>query len=211
MQSSAATISRIILLTGEVEAPVLGELLRSHNRELEVRPVTVAADLAKACAGPTPGTRLLSFCWPVIVPGALLKAMPGPSYNFHPGPPERPGRYPSVFALYDGAQTFGVTAHEMLTRVDSGAIVGVDSFAVAEGADLEALEHLTLMHLLVLFSRLAPHLATDAAPLPQLPIAWTGRKTTKADCDALCVIAPAMDPTEADRRRRACGAHMLKR
>lgn len=205
------TISRIILLTGEVEAPVLGQVLRAHNPGLEVRTVTAAADLAPACAMPSAGTRLLSFCSPVIVPGALLKALSGPSYNFHPGPPERPGRYPSVFALYENAATFGVTVHEMQAAVDSGPIVGVQRFNIAPDADLEALEHLTLMHLLVVFRLRAQHLATNPAPLPHAAEVWTGRKTSKAHCDALCVVTPDMDPAEADRRRRACGAHMLRR
>ena len=52
----------------------------------------------------------------------MLDAFAGPSYNFHPGPPNRPGRYPSVFALYDNARHFGITVHEMLPKVDSGAI-----------------------------------------------------------------------------------------
>lgn len=204
-------ISRIILPTGEVEAPVLGELLRAHSPGLEVRAVTAAADLAPACATPSAGTRLLSFCSPVIVPGALLRALPRQSYNFHPGPPERPGRYPSVFALYENAATFGVTVHEMRAAVDSGPIVGGQRFNIAPDVDLEALEHVTLMHLLVVFRLLAQHLATNPAPLPHAAEVWKGRKTSKAHCDALCVVTPDMDPGEADRRRRACGAHILRR
>lgn len=212
MQAHApTTVSRIILLTGEVEAPVLTDLLRAQNPSLEVRPVLKAGELTPACAGLNTGTRLISFCSPVIVPGAVLAALPGPSYNFHPGPPERPGRYPSVFALYEEAPTFGVTVHEMLAAVDSGPIVGVQRFDIAAESDLETLEHLTLMHLLVLFRLLARHLATDASPLPHWPATWSGRKTRKAHCDALCVITPDMHPDEAERRRRACGGHILRR
>src|SRR5262245_54974871 len=103
-------ITRIILLTGEAEASILAQILRGHNPALEITAVTKAGDLAAAAPGP--GARLISFCSPVIVPAAFLTGLPGPGYNFHPGPPERPGRYPSVFALYDDAKQFGVTIHE---------------------------------------------------------------------------------------------------
>ena len=207
----SGAITRIILLTGEIEAPVLSDLLRQHNAALDVCTVTAAADLGKACIDPRLGTRLISFCTPVIVPGSLLASLPGPSYNFHPGPPERPGRYPSVFALYDDAKNFGITVHEMLASVDSGPIVAAEWFDIVPDADLEWLEQMTLLQLLTLFRKLAPHLATNAAPLPRQLVPWRGRKTTKADCDALCAITADLNPAEAERRRRACGGHILKR
>ncbi len=208
MQSLA--ISRIILLTGEVEAPHLSKMMREHNPALDICAVTAAAGLEEACANPTAGTRLVSFCSPVIVPGRWLTALPGPSYNFHPGPPERPGRYPPVFALYENAKQFGITVHEMLASVDSGPIVAAEWFDIPQDCDLPMLEELTLKHLVTVFHGLAPHLALKAEPLPRLPVPWRGRKTSKADCDALCAVTPDMDPAETNRRRRACGAHMLR-
>ncbi len=206
-----ASISRIILLTGEVEAPILADMLRGHNPALDVAVVTQAAHLEEAFASVTPGTRLVSFCSAVIVPERLLAALPGPAYNFHPGPPERPGRYPPVFALYEGAKEFGITVHEMFAKVDSGPIIVAEWFDIPPGSDLESLEHLTLMHLLATFRRLAPHFARKPEPLPRQAIAWRGRKTAKADCDALCVVTPEMDEHERARRQRACGAHLLRR
>ncbi len=204
-------VTRIILLTGQAEAPHLSAILRLHNANLDIAPVTTAADLHAACSGITDGTRLLSFCSPVIVPAALLQAMPGPSYNFHPGPPERPGRYPSVFALYEEAEHFGVTVHEMAARVDSGPIVAAEWFRIPQDADLAELEELTFLQLIAIFQRLSFHLATTRVPLRRQMMAWKGRKTTKAECEALCAVTLDMDPAEADKRRRACGIHILKR
>src|SRR5262245_31997255 len=107
------SISRIVLLTGENDAPVLVDTLHRHNHALTVTPVATLEDLRTAAAHLPVATRLLSFCSPVIVPPDVLSALPGPAYNFHPGPPERPGRYPAVFALYDRAERFGITVHEM--------------------------------------------------------------------------------------------------
>jgi len=204
------TISRIILLTGETEAPFLTEQLKAHNPALAVDSAANREALARLCDGAEPGTRLISFCSPVIVPGAILTALPGPAYNFHPGPPERPGRYPSVFALYDNDSRFGITVHEMAAKVDTGPIVAAEWFAVPDGCDLETLESLTFAALAAKFRTLAFHLAAMDRPLPRLPIQWSGTKTTKSDRDALSYIAPDLDAAEAERRRRACGGMVVE-
>jgi hypothetical protein len=198
-------LSTILLLTGDAEAPVLSEWLRASHAGIAIRPLHSRADLEKACAGDLAGTRLLSFCSNVIVPDAILKRLPGPAYNFHPGPPDRPGRYPAVFAVYEGAERFGVTIHEMIAAVDSGPIVTAEWFDVPADCDLTGLESLALTRLAEVFRRLAPYMTHIVRPLPRLPIAWRGRRTTRADCDALCLITPDMGEAEIARRRRACG------
>lgn len=195
-------ITKVILLTGRDEAPVLARMLLQANAALAVAP---AHDLAALETAIAPGARLLSFCSSVVVPGDLLSRLDGPGYNFHPGPPERPGRYPSVFALFDGAPTFGITVHEMAPRVDSGPIVMVERFAIPDPCDLGGLEALTLTRLAQAFKRMAPYLANVARPLPHLPAAWSGRRTTRADYEKLCVITPDMNAAEIAHRRRCCG------
>ncbi len=201
-------ITRIILLTGEAEAPALSSELRRHNPALDIVIAHDDADLVKAAEQFNTGTRLLSFCTSVIVPASMLNALPGPAYNFHPGPPERPGRYPSVFALYDRSERFGLTVHEMAPSVDSGPIVDAEWFDIPEGCDLIELESRTLIRLIAVFRRLAPYLAAFSQPLPHQDISWQGRKTAKADCDALCRITPGMSPEDISRRQIACGMHL---
>lgn len=196
------TVTKVILLTGRDEAPVLAGMLQRANPALAVTPAHDLKTLARLIE---PGTRLLSFCSSVIVPGDLLQRLKHPGYNFHPGPPERPGRYPSVFALFEGATHFGITVHEMTAAVDAGPIVAAERFEIPRGADLKALEELTVTRLARAFNRLAPYLATAARPLPHLPITWQGRKTTKADCEKLCTITADMDAAEIARRQRCCG------
>ena len=72
----------------------------------------------------------------MIVPAEILNALPSPAYNFHPGPPDYPGIFPSVYALYDGAAAFGVTLNEMIREVDAGPIIAVERFAVSAAADI---------------------------------------------------------------------------
>lgn len=204
-------ISRIILLTGAGEAPILAAILRAYAPGLIVDAATTADDLAAMSAGELAGTRLVSFCSAVIVPGALLARLPGPAYNFHPGPPEYPGRFPSIWALYDGAARFGITVHEMLAKVDAGPIVAADWFDIPRDCGLTQLEELAFACLADRFRAMAPHLAVFDRPLIRMPYRWGRRKTTKADADALRRVTPDMDAAEIARRERACGGVVMQR
>jgi methionyl-tRNA formyltransferase len=198
-------LSTILLLTGEAEAPILAGILRRSHPTIAITPVTSTAALKEVCAGDLSNARLVSFCSSVIVPEAVLKRLPGPAYNFHPGPPDRPGRYPAVFAIYENAARFGVTVHEMIAAVDAGPIVTAEWFDVPPACDLATLEGLALTRLAEIFRRLASYLTHIERPLPRMPIPWRGRRTTRAECEALCTIAPGLSEDEIDRRRRACG------
>ena len=198
-------LSTILLLTGEAEAPILAGILRRVHPTIAITPVTTAAELASIASGDLSTARLVSFCSSVIVPEDVLRRLAGPAYNFHPGPPDRPGRYPAVFALYDNAVRFGVTVHEMVAAVDAGPIVTAEWFDMPPACDLAALESLALTRLAEIFRRLSAYLTYIERPLPRLPIPWQGRRTTKAQCEALCVITPDLSNEEIARRRRACG------
>ena len=198
-------LSTILLLTGPAEAPILSEILRRSHATIGITAVTSAGELATVAAGDLSAARLVSFCSSVIVPESVLKRLSGPAYNFHPGPPNRPGRYPAVFALYEKADRFGVTIHEMIATVDAGPIVTAEWFDVPPACDLLTLEGLALTRLAEIFRRLAGYFTHIERPLPRMPIHWQGRRTTKAECEALCAITPGMSDEDIARRRRACG------
>lgn len=204
------SISKIVLLANETDAPVLADILRRHNSALTVTPVATLDDLRAAFTHLPTLTRLVSFCSPVIVPAELLAALSGPAYNFHPGPPERPGRYPAVFALYDRAERFGITVHEMEALVDSGPIVTAEWFEIPKDAGLLTLESLAFARLFEVFQRLAPYLVTVPRPLPRVLYRWSGRKTRKSQCDELCQITPGLDDAEIARRMSACGGFLTR-
>ncbi|MCK5346414.1 MAG: hypothetical protein KAR20_23550, partial [Candidatus Heimdallarchaeota archaeon] len=63
---------------------------------------------------------VLSYLSPWIVPKHILEKTTKWNINFHPGPPEYPGIGCFNFALYDEANEYGVTAHIMEEKVDSG-------------------------------------------------------------------------------------------
>lgn len=195
----------IVLLTGTVEAHQLTGFLREHNPNLSVTHVETRDALEQACRSPVAGTRLVAFATGVIVPGAVLSILPGPAYNFHPGPPTYPGSHGVSFALYEGAERFGATAHVMTERVDEGPIVGVEWFDVPPATDRFGLEVEAYSALARLFLRLAAALATSDTPLPAIGERWSPRKTTKREYEAMCRITTDMDAAEQARRRRAVG------
>ena len=119
----------IILLTGEVEGPHFRAMLENANPALKVVHAETVAALGDACAAPPPGggaRRLVAFSTHIIVPGPILDGLSAPAYNFHPGPPTYPGSHAASFAIYEGAEHFGATAHVMDHQVDCGPIVAVE-------------------------------------------------------------------------------------
>ncbi|MGJ3260565.1 MAG: formyltransferase family protein [Rhodospirillales bacterium] len=159
----------------------------------------------KAFASDVADTRLVAFLTSVIVPAAYLEALPGPAYNFHPGPPEYPGSHVAGFAVYEGAATFGVTLHEMAAAVDSGPIVEVRRFPVEPAWKFQDLEAEAFRQVLQMFADYSERLATDDAPLESGAEPWTGRLRTAAEAERLKGIEADMSEEEIVRRYRAFG------
>jgi methionyl-tRNA formyltransferase len=194
----------IILLIGTANQQLaLSRLLNEHNPALSIRCALTLEDLNAIEPEVLEDARLIAFTSGVIVPRPLLAALGYGAYNFHPGPPEHPGWAPAHFALYEGARSFGATAHVMTKRVDSGPIVGVESFDIPEGANVRELEQIAFVRLAYLFWRLSRSIACETGPLPTLPIAWSGTKSTRRMYEKLCNIPSDIEPTELARRIRA--------
>ncbi|HXW73164.1 MAG TPA: formyltransferase family protein [Methylocella sp.] len=137
--------------------------------------------------------RLIAVTTDVIVPPQVLDQLGYGAYNFHPGPPQFPGWAPAIFAIYHHATQFGATAHIMTERVDEGPIIGVELFPVPKGINAYDLDRLACTHLANLIWRLAKQLATQAEPLPELPIRWSGSKSTRRSYAAICKSKPSSE------------------
>ncbi|MGB1026426.1 MAG: formyltransferase family protein, partial [Rhodospirillaceae bacterium] len=121
-------VSEILLLTDPALAEALMARLQAAAPSAPVRTIHSKQAFAARCQTSLEDTRVITVGTDILVPPEVLQRLPGPGYNFHPGPPEVRGRYPSCFALYAGAAMFGSTVHELAPQVDSGAIVAVDRF-----------------------------------------------------------------------------------
>lgn len=200
----APKFDTVILLTGPAEQPVLAAALRGHNPSLTVQAAATLAEL-EALAPHFPRARLIGFVTSVVVPGHVLQALGFGAYNFHPGPPQYPGRFPSLFAIYDRATTFGATAHVMTERVDAGPIIGVDFFPMPPQPTLAAVDTLAFARLARLFWHRAEALARQPEPLAQLPIQWGARKSSRRSLAALREIPVDVTKEELERRIAALG------
>lgn len=162
------------------------------------------ADLEAALAQSPERPRVISFGSGVVVPPDVLSTL-GPAYNFHPGPPNYRGLFPSVYALYENAAQFGVTCHEMSAEIDAGPIVAVTRFAIPAHFHREHLDALTYQEMLAMVGQLADLLGDTTKPLPHVNETWSGPLRRKADFDALCKLPPDADEAEFNRRYRAIG------
>lgn len=201
-------LEEVVLLTGDVEGPHFRVMLESCNPQLVIVHAQSLEELEAACGRPTAGggaRRLIAFSTSVIVPKAILDGLTIPAYNFHPGPPTYPGTHAASFAIYDGAEHFGATAHVMEEKVDCGAIVAAEWFVVEENARFLDLEIKTYELLLKIFADLVRHLATSDKPLPVLDTKWSGKKHTNAEFEAMKEIQADMDEAELSLRFRAFG------
>jgi folate-dependent phosphoribosylglycinamide formyltransferase PurN len=197
-------VEEILLLTEQIEAEGLKAILRRHSPSISITHVGTRVDLESVVARGLAGKRLIGFCTPVIVSKAILDALDGPAYNFHPGPPDYPGLYPACFAINSRADQFGVTAHEMWENVDEGPIVGVDRQKISLDIDRMHLETLSHAMIIQLFERLAPALVGDT-PLPPVDEHWSGTVTRQADFEAICEVASDISLEDLELRYRAVG------
>ncbi len=202
-----AIFDTIVLLTGSAEQSVLMSVLFGHNPDLTVIPVGTSAELAALPPDLFSRARLIAFATAVIVSRNILDCLGYGAYNFHPGSPQYPGWAPAHFALYDQAAEFGATVHAMVEQVDAGPIVDVARFPIPAGITVAGLEGLTYAHLAKLFWQLARVLATQAAPLPEIAVKWSGKKNSRRAYRAICDIPLTIPKEELYRRIKVFGGN----
>ncbi|HBC07786.1 MAG TPA: hypothetical protein DC046_09430 [Rhodospirillaceae bacterium] len=198
-------MKHILLLADADELPGLTRIFWDAAPDARIQGVSSRDELEQATAAPAADLRLIAFCTDVIVPETVLNRLPGPAYNVHPGPPWVRGIYPSVFALYEGLDSFGATLHELTMAIDAGPIVAVDEAAITPAMDRLALETLARDLVTGLLTRMAPDLLAVDGPLPHLDAQWSGPAWSKKDFDALCHLPDGIDEAEFRRRLRAVG------
>lgn len=141
---------------------------------------------------------LIAFNSGVIVPPDVLKRYKR-AYNFHGAPPQYPGRDPHHWAVYDRAEWYGVTCHEMTEKVDAGPIIATEAFEI-KGWTPQEIRRYAEGRLLALFALWAPRMALGEAK-PN-GIRWTGLTRKRKDLLAM-VDLHGLDPAEMARRKLA--------
>ncbi|MCW9035960.1 MAG: formyltransferase family protein [Rhodospirillales bacterium] len=197
-------LDEIILLTDEALAGAVVPLLQAVDPRVSVKSIGDIVTLERRFEEEIGKARLISFGTDIIVSQQILKSLPYPSYNIHPGPPCCPGRFPSVFAINNDIQTFGTTVHEMTEKVDEGPIVAVDYFKMPMEVDRQVLDTLSFQSAMQLISKLAPKFVSEGA-LPTIDEVWSGKKTSMRDFGDLCKLPADINEDEFKLRYRAIG------
>lgn len=195
----------IVLLAGSLGAPELIRFLESQRADLTVLHVETGNNLRALAPATLARARLIGFGTDVLVPAAVLRALGYGAYNFHPGPPTYPGWAPYSFAIYDRANMFGATAHEMVKQVDAGPIIGTEMFFVPPGQTASQLSNEALRAMLRLMRRLGPTLARSATRPPPMPIHWGPRRATRAAYAQMCRTLQDQGADDLLHRIRAVG------
>lgn len=145
---------------------------------------------------------LISYLSPWIIPGRILNSTKFWNINFHPGPPEYPGIGCFNFAIYDKKKIYGVTAHLMNEKVDSGRIIGVKKFPLLKSDSVYSLSMKSYEHMLSLFLKVMDFILKKKK-LPHCNETWKRAPYTRKELDALCKLDPNMTKSEIERRVKA--------
>ena len=144
----------------------------------------------------------ISYISPWILPIDLLKATRKWAINFHPGPPEYPGIGCTNFAIYEEAYEFGVTAHVMEEKVDSGRIINVKRFPIQKRDTVYSLTQRCYDYILVQFYEVLNYIFKNNS-LPKCNENWGRKPFTRRQFNNLCRITNDMTNEEIKRRIRA--------
>ena len=201
---------RVVVVADHQESAQLAVYVQRKNPCIEAQVVSTLSEVDAALHGRAQETRLISFCSSVIIPGRILDALGPVPYNIHPASPDFPGSHPDAFAILAGVDMYGATAHEMVRKVDAGAIVDVEWFPVIPSATAEILRDMAFVSAVSLYARLADHCAVSAMAMPHRPdLQWGSRKTTRQDYQDLCASPMPADPAAQSRLQRACGKDLV--
>lgn len=155
------------------------------------------------------GDVIFSFRNLTILTQETIQSATAGAINFHPGPPEYPGSGCLNFALYDGATTYGVTAHFMTDTIDAGPIIEVDRFPILRDDNVVALTTRTHQHLFNLARRVTsrilanPDQSFNSLARADSSIVWSGVRRKIREIDRLSTVEIGMDNLELERRVRA--------
>jgi methionyl-tRNA formyltransferase len=155
---------------------------------LQVLAVVESRDVDEAKLARLEPDIVLSFLNEHILRGPLLATA---GVNFHPAPPDYPGRGGASLALFDGATSYGATAHRIAPAVDSGPIVAVKRFPIEadDGCDtVYARAEIAALQLLIEFVDRygrGGEIGHDPAEV------WTRRPATRRMFQQWLVLDPA--------------------
>jgi len=148
------------------------------------------------------GEYIISYLSPWIVPEHLLLKAKKKAINFHPGTPQYGGIGCYNFAIYNEEKEYGVLCHEMTKKVDSGSIIKIRTFPLANNETVASLKKKSMKNLLLLFYEIVD-MINDEKKLPASNQKWKRKPYTRKELQSLCRITLDMSEKEIVKRIRA--------
>ena len=130
---------------------------------------------------------IISYLSPWIIKKNILNKTRFYNINFHPGPPNYPGIGCYNFAIYNQEKYYGVTAHLMNAKVDTGKILGVKKFKISKDITLAKLINLSYLKMYDLFREIV-NKALSNKFFPKNNISWKRKPYKRSDLENLCLI-----------------------
>lgn len=155
------------------------------------------------------GDYILSFRSFFYLPREIYSRAEIAAINFHPGPKEYPGSGCINFALYEDARWFGVTAHLMSEKIDSGPIIDEIIFSIDPLDNVESLLKKTHEQLFQLFLKTTEVILSQGdGQLSNLieknrNSVWRGRARKMSELESLQNFPADISRDELARRIRA--------
>lgn len=144
----------------------------------------------------------ISYMSPWIIPKKLLSSVKEFSINFHPGPPEYRGIGCTNFAVYNNEYKYGVTAHLMTSKIDSGKVINVKYFPILPGDSLVEITNKCYRYIQEQFFYVFNSYIKNGR-LPESDKKWSKRLYTRKELNCLCRIHKGMTIAEVRRRIKA--------
>ena len=145
---------------------------------------------------------IISYLSPWIIKQSILSKTKFYNINFHPGPPNYPGTGCYNFAIYNQEKYYGVTAHIMNSKVDTGKILGVKKFKINKNVTLSRLINLSYLKMYDLFKEiLNKSLNNKLSPDPS--ISWERKPYKRSDLENLCILKNNFTKNEILKRIRS--------
>jgi methionyl-tRNA formyltransferase len=146
------------------------------------------------------GDYILSFRNTAIVPQSLLDQSTLAAVNFHPGPVAYPGSGAGSWALLEGATSFGVTAHLMAEKVDSGPVIAASDFPISSAENSVSLLKKTHETLHALALEVIPELLStgeayiEKSLLAHERLRWANTRRRMATLNSLRLVPADVSP-----------------
>jgi len=144
----------------------------------------------------------VSYMSPWIIPQKMLLRIKEFAINFHPGSPEYRGIGCTNFAIYNNESKYGVTAHLMDLKVDSGKIIKVRYFPIFPRDTLFTLTQKCYKQILKLFFDIFGYYV-KSGKLPKSNKTWSRHIYSRKGLNELCRIRKGMSLAEVKRRVKA--------